>query len=436
MKKNPLFPSSALNKFILVTGLFAGLFLQLSAQDRDSVYCSAATGAAQQKLYQNISRNIIQKKLKDSLSHSSSEAWADAFEAILLINQKSAWIDQKIGEAVSKSDQMPIPFQKKLLELLQGQRRYGYRDAMERKWGSMTDSSLVAMTAWYLYCSDSSRQSFITSAFRQHPLYDGSKPVMKIVDEHMHAEKDIAKLQPIITAIVSPGYLRGQTLLFCLLPQNRDQPGLLFIRDSSGAWLTDEGRQFSHIKVLARSLSNMPGIFRLGNTPQGLYRMDGYGKSLSNMIGPSDNVQLTMPYEYQAGHFYMDNTLANNDWGMERYKNLLPAPANGYGPLYESFYAGQDGRTEIIIHGHTTDPLWYRDAEYWPMIPSNGCLTTQESWNAANGRRLHSSQQALINLINRAGGPKGYLIVMEIPFKGKALQLTDIMEYFKAANGR
>jgi len=436
MKNNLIYPISALNKFIIVTGLFAGLFLQLPAQDQDSVFCNGATRAAQQKLYQNISRNIIQKNLGDSLSHSSSEAWADAFDAILLVNQKSAWTDQKISEAVLKSDQMPIPFQKKLLELLQGQERYGYRDAMEKKWRNMTDSNLVAMTAWYLYCSDSGRQSFTASAFRKHPLYDGSKPVFKIVDGYMHAEKYITILQPIISAILSPGYLRGQTLLFCLLPQNRDQPGLLFVRDSNGVWLTDEGRQLSHIRVFARSLSNMPGIFRLGNTPQGLYRMDGFGKSLSSMIGPSENIQLTMPFEYKASHFYMDSTVDDNDWRMDRYKGLLPAPAAGYGPLYESFYAGQSGRTEIIIHGHSTDPLWYRDAAYWPMIPSNGCLTTNESWDAANGRRLHSSQQALTNLINRAGGPKGYLIVMEIPYEGKALQLTDIMEYFKPAKDR
>lgn len=436
MKKILHICSTSTLKNILFTGLFSGLFLHLPAQTSDSVFSKDATRPAQQKLYQNISRNIIQKNLRDSLSINNADAWATAFDAILLVNQKSAWIDQKISEAVSKSAAMPVYFQIKLIALLQGQHRYGFRENMEKNWANVKDTGLAAMTAWYLYCSDSGRQHMVASAFRNHPLYDSAKPMMRMVYKQMQAKPEMPDLNRIISAILSPYYLRGHTITFCLLPQNRDYPGLIVVRDSSGNWLRDDHQQINHVPVLARSISNMPGIFHLGNTPRGLYRMDGFGRSLSGMIGPSENVQMTMPYEYKAGHFFMDSSLQDNEWSLDMYKKLLPPEAEGYEPLHESFFAGQSGRTEIIIHGHTTNPLWYRDAAFWPMIPSNGCLTTKERWDETNGLRLESGQQELTNLIRKAGGPNGYLIVLDIPFRDKAMELADIIGYFKPVISR
>jgi hypothetical protein len=71
--------------------------------------------------------------------------------------------------------------------------------------------------------------------------------------------------------------------------------------------------------------------------------MDGFDTSASSFIGPTTNIQLTMPFEYKASHFYRDSTLADSSWNIERYKNLLPPDLKNYFPLYQSYYAGAAG---------------------------------------------------------------------------------------------
>ncbi|MEO7768215.1 MAG: hypothetical protein ABIS01_12340, partial [Ferruginibacter sp.] len=226
-------------------------------------------------------------------------------------------------------------------------------------------------------------------------------------------------------------FLHNHTILFSFQRKNRNYPGLALIRDSTGSFIKDENGTVFSVTQLARSINNLPGYLTNGNTPQGIFRMYGFDTSKSYFIGPTTNIQLTMPFETSLQHFFNDSTIADSIWTEDWYKKLLPGFLQNYQPIYGSFYAGKAGRTEIIAHGTTVDPQYYSGEPYYPQTPTMGCLCTNETWRDADGKRLESDQQKLVAALQMAGGANGYCVVIEIDDAQKPVSLTEIMSFIK-----
>ncbi len=90
---------------------------------------------------------------------------------------------------------------------------------------------------------------------------------------------------------------------------------------------------------------------------------------MSNFIGPTANIQLSMPVETSLQNFFNDSTISDTIWNIDYYKKLIPEDLKSYLPLYYSYYAGLAGRTEIIAHGTTIDPGFYANKPYFPLTP-------------------------------------------------------------------
>ena len=157
--------------------------------------------------------------------------------------------------------------------------------------------------------------------------------------------------------------------------------------------------------------------------------MDGFEVSKSTFIGPTENIQLTMPNETSIAHFIKDSTTTDTLFTYPLYANLLPESLKNYQPLYESFQAGMAGRTEIIAHGTTVNTEYYKKQSYYPLTPTLGCLCTKEIWSTVDGSRLESDQQKLVDAVKKAGGADGYYIVIEIDDLQKPVSLTEILPY-------
>jgi hypothetical protein len=208
--------------------------------------------------------------------------------------------------------------------------------------------------------------------------------------------------------------------------KNRDYPGMVIVRNPYGTYIRDSTGNIFTVPQLARSISNLPWYLRNGNTPQGIYRMYGFGVSMSNFIGPTANIQLGMPVEIGVKKFFNNNYILDSTWSLAWYQKLIPQQLINYQPLYESYYAGLIGRSEIISHGTTIDPNFYSGTPYYPLTPTQGCLCTKEIWN---GKRLESDQQKLVNGLLKAGGANGYCVVIEIDDKQAPVTLQDIISY-------
>jgi len=72
------------------------------------------------------------------------------------------------------------------------------------------------------------------------------------------------------------------------------------------------------------------------------------------------------------------------------------------------------GRTEIIAHGTTIDPEYFKDKPFYPLTPTMGCLCAKELWNPTSGHPLVSEQLNLVNTWLSTPGKKGYLYVINV----------------------
>jgi hypothetical protein len=118
---------------------------------------------------------------------------------------------------------------------------------------------------------------------------------------------------------------------------------------------------------------------------------------------------------------------------LQSYKNLLPTSWQNYFPIYGTYYAGKAGRTEIIAHGTTIDPSFFKGKSFYPISPTLGCLCTKEIWSEDNGDRLLSDQQALADAFNSTGNLKGYLVVVDLDNKKMPVTVNEVvMQILKA----
>jgi hypothetical protein len=231
--------------------------------------------------------------------------------------------------------------------------------------------------------------------------------------------------------LFASAYLKGNTVVYSIQRKNRNYPGIAIVKDKNGNFITDENGKIFTVPQLARSITNLPGYLTNGNTPQGIFRMYGFEISKGSFIGPTENMQLTMPVETTVRHFLKDSLTIDTLWTPYTYGSLLPQSLINYQPLYESYQAGTAGRSEIIAHGTTVNPDYYKTQPYFPISPTQGCLCTKEIWSTIDGKRIESDQQKLVDAVKKAGGANGYCIVIEIDDQQKPVSLKDILPFLK-----
>lgn len=202
----------------------------------------------------------------------------------------------------------------------------------------------------------------------------------------------------------------------------RNNPGLTVVRGGDGRFVRQPGGSVFSIPHLARSDSDMPGYLSNGNTPQGVFTVSGEDISRGNkFIGNTPFLWTELPFEADAARYFHDPARAGTSWTLDMYKSLLPPNWRNHEPMMEAWYAGKAGRGEVIAHGTTIDPDYFKGQPWFPNSPSKGCLTALELWDPVTGQATHSDQAALINAWRTATGStdgKGFFVVVEIPGEG------------------
>jgi hypothetical protein len=224
---------------------------------------------------------------------------------------------------------------------------------------------------------------------------------------------------------------------------DRDFAGLAIVKNTDGSFVQDGSGRLQVFEQLARSGPGLPYFLTNGNTPQGVYSIQGTGVSRTNFIGPTPNLQLLLPGEGKWADFFHDGeatrvaggeatrvaggeaTSAGGDT-LGRYRSLLPPAWRDYAPIWEAWAAGGTGRTEIIAHGTTMDPEYFRGRPWFPLTPTMGCLCAKELWNVTTGHPLVSEQNNLVNAFLGTPGRKGYLIVVNLDDQRKAVSREEV----------
>ena len=390
---------------------------------------------SRQKYYRYLVDKSILGNLASPLGSEHEDSWETAFWTITFINYKEPIVVAKIEEAFTNIWQRSNSFQRALLELIYTDYKNKYLTEVKGLLLRSIDPRAFAMCAEYIMASDNflSEKKNLLQRTRTLLAKDAANPILNQLLYRLN-HKGMKTAPPSLASLLAKDYLPGQVLVISFQRSNRDYTGLSIVRDAAGKFLKNDDSSYTAIPQLARSASNMSGYLSNGNTPEGIFRMRGFDVSKSNILGPSVNIQMTMPGEYKASQFFQDSTVNDSAWELRRYEALLPQNLRSYYPMLQSYYAGRAGRTEIIAHGNTVDPSFYLNQPYYPISPTQGCLCTKEIWSEITGRLITSDQVRLTEAVKRAGGPKGYYIVVNIDDKDAPVTMNDVLLLFKNIN--
>ncbi len=407
------------------------------AQTDSIVFSKFTTAQNRSKFYNSLINNSITKNLSSPLNDDTEEKWQEAFSAIELINYQQAWTQPAIKMAVDSMQKRSQDFQQALLEMLYATKQKQFTKSVGHLLVNTTSAKIFAMCAEYLLLTDTSKKTITLigeAGINKMQSLNNDKEIAIMAEFFRHVDnlykKNTFSGKYLLNALFNKNYLPGNVVVYSIQRKNRNYAGLVLVRDTAGKFIKNDAGKIFWLPQLARSVSNMPAYITNGNTPQGIFKMHGFDKSRSSFIGPTENLQLTMPYETSVQHFLNDSSITDTSWSKKWYGKLLPKDLNNYDPLYESFYAGATGRTEIIAHGTAVDPEFYKGQLYYPYTPTAGCLCTKEIWDA-NGNRKVSDQQKLADAVKKAGGANGYLIVLELDDLKKSVTIAEISPYLK-----
>lgn len=187
--------------------------------------------------------------------------------------------------------------------------------------------------------------------------------------------------------------------------------GELILRDPNGNFFQKEEKIHS-FPVYARSVTNLPSFFPMGDTPSGIYRILGITNSSNPRIGPVPVIQLGLPFEITVSSFFPGFEAV---WSRVVYSRFLPENWKDVTQMYQTYQAGMNGRTNIWIHGATLDPKkFFRDSENSLHTPTFGCISLPEKWE--KGNLVESKQLDLVSIwLSEGKSISGYAIVIDLP---------------------
>jgi hypothetical protein len=224
-------------------------------------------------------------------------------------------------------------------------------------------------------------------------------------------------------------------VIYSFQRHNRDYGGLAIVQNANGSFMRYSDGRLMVFEQLARSASGLPYFIPDGNTPQGIYSIQGTATTNIKLIGPTPNLQLALPYERKwTTYFHLPDTVVFNTSqdAMWSYMQLLPPTWKNNTTVTEAFYAGKIGRHAIIAHGTTIDPEYFKDKPYYPLTPTMGCLCAREIWNVSNGRLLESHQYSMVNAFTASAGSRGFLYVIDVDNQQKPVTRAEVERWVAA----
>lgn len=418
-------------KLLLTVFLLLSLgieFSSLGQSRREDIYSDFVLYGKRQRLQKDLIENTIGKTFTLPINEDNEHRFESACWAISQFHIKDDRVKAGFDRLFERYDSLQYDTRRALLEAVYAVFPKEYQGPIELVFEKETHPKLFAMCGVYLSRADSSVDRTNNIKIRmveQFPDYDSTALLVeftKWLDRALYQSKN---KRPSIKDLMAYHKAMGNKVIYSFQRNNRDYPGIAIVQSANGELARRADGRIMVFEQLARSGSNLPYFITNGNTPQGIYRITGTAVANNNFIGPTPNLQLIMPFEDSLVKFF------NGKWDssivpLTAYKNLLPASWRNYEPITESFYAGKIGRTEIIAHGTTLDPEYFKDQPYYPLTPTLGCLCAKEIWNVTTGRLLVSEQFNMVSTFMNTAGSRGYLIVVNLDDEARAVSREDV----------
>jgi hypothetical protein len=399
----------------------------------DKIALPYTTKSEREKFKVKLQTEIIEANLKLTLSDSTERNWKSAFWGAQLSLTKSELVKNSLLTALNKWKERSDEFVRSSVEAAYTLFPVEFEEEVKNIFLSTFNEKNFAMCANYLlkgFPGDFSIETIMEQMQKRFPNYKNHPILYSLTTRLGIPAFQPNEYVPKVLDLFNYRFWNDKTVIFSIQRINRDYCGIAVIRQPNGEFVKNIDGSFFSVPQLARSISNLPGYLTNGNTPQGMFSIQGIDTSKNYYIGPTPNIQTRLPYEAEAIE-YFHNQVTDTVWSIDLYKNLLPESWRDYKPIFEAYYAGKAGRNEIIVHGTTIDTSFYKGQTYAPNTPSLGCLCSLELWSEVDGNRELSYQQQLIDAYSKVATGNDFFIVVELDNQDKNVELSDIEHILK-----
>ncbi len=394
-----------------------------------------ALKAERESFKENMYNDTIAKNLSVPLSDSTEQNWLTAFWGIEQVLDTGKTAGKSLKTALDDFKDRSTKFNRMTLETAYAVFPNDFYEDVMKTIKYTEDPKIFAMEVNFLINNKKNRYAgiyFANLMHRKFPVWQ-TNPILFMLNNYLvKTPADYLKQRPSLIPLLAHTFGKDRTVIFSLQRNDRDYTGLVIVRKPDGKFVRNPDGTIFYVPQLARAITNLPSYITNGNTPQGIFSLQGVDTSSNIFIGKTTNIQLVMPFEAPPPVF-MHIKNADTVWTLKMYADLLPHSWRSYFPVFESFYAGKAGRTEIIAHGTTVNPDFYKGKTYYPNTPTLGCLSAKEIWSDKDGSRLESDQAALAGAYLSTGSKKGYLVVVNLDDKKQPVVIDEvIMDILKA----
>jgi hypothetical protein len=390
----------------------------------ESIRSSFVLQTQRDNLKKNLHNYTIQQSFALPLNKETEYRYQSAFWAISQFLVFNDLVRSGFNKTITAyHDSLEVETRRSFLEAMYAVAPASYLGGMKRIMIEEKHPKLQAMVMIWVMRADPASIPLIKQMVQEQYLADSTNKIVSAlklyVDNYGKPE-----MVPSIHDLFAHQQTHGQKIVYSFQNRNRDYPGIAVIQNSEGRFERDDQGKLMTFGQLARSGSGLPYFITNGNTPQGIYSITGTGTSGNNFIGPTPNLQMLMPFEYYWADFFHSDVDTTDP--LVAYDALLPVSWKNFRAVHESFRAGAIGRTEIIAHGTTIDPEYFKGKPYYPYSPTLGCLCSAEIWDSSTGTIRESEQLKLVNGFMRSPGTTGYLIVIDYFSQKRAMTASDI----------
>src|SRR5579883_395536 len=241
---------------------------------------------------------------------------------------------------------------------------------------------------------------------------------------------------PPLTDLLNWTIAPKQVQMYVLCQHDRSVLCQTVLKDRNGEFVRQADGQLWSVPLLLRSIHDLSWNFVRGETPQGIFRMEGEvpqpDDEFFRAYGQFSLVNLFVPFEAGAKQFLpgkpgpFRGTLAD-------YKRLLPPSWRNNWAIQESYWAGKAGRSFFRIHGTGESPDFFsgkdKNPDSYNWNPTIGCLSALELYNE-KGQLLQADMPKILAALESAGGKNftGYLVVVDLPGNGSKPIAIDAIE--------
>lgn len=238
-------------------------------------------------------------------------------------------------------------------------------------------------------------------------------------------------LQDLLNWTIAPKQLH----LYVICQRDRGVLCQAMLKDRQGNFVRQNGRIWS-TPLLLRSIHGLGWNFVRGQTPQGIYRIEGIVPQPDDLFfrayGRFSLVNLYVPFESGARQF-LPGRNGKFTGDLNTYRTLLPPSWRNYFPIQQSYWAGKIGRSEFRIHGSGESPDFFQGKERFAQEsydwnPTIGCLSALELYDQT-GTLRQAHMPEILKMLRMVGGNNfaGYMVVVEVPGNpGESISLSAI----------